>query len=80
MTEEMINRHAQKLINGGKFIMLDRRWDYNPAGRGKLSIVGGGMLNAMPNNEAKEGQPEEYKNALEIIKTVERIKWASKGK
>ena len=71
MTEDEINKHANKLINGAKFIMLDRRWDYN---KSKLSVVGGGMLNAMPHLEAKEGQPEEYHNALRVIKAVERLK------
>ena len=74
LTEKEIHEKAQSLIDGKKFIQIAGRWEYSKSGRGSLSRIGGGIGNALPGIPIKEGQNQEYQDALKIIKEVEKIR------
>jgi hypothetical protein len=82
MTDEAISAAAQSLVNGKKSVKINSMWAYNPSymGRGCLESRSGGIGIAMPSIPIKDGQKEEYVNALKIIKEVERLIWAKEGK
>ncbi|MCK5603532.1 hypothetical protein KAR91_16730 [Candidatus Pacearchaeota archaeon] len=77
MTEDMITQKAQQLIDGTAIISIIGRWALKNSpkeGRKCLERLSGGIGIAMPWLPLKDGQKEEYRSALRIIKEYERLK------
>ena len=77
MTEEQINAKAEQLINKKPIISIIGRWALKNSpreGHKYLERLSGGIGIAMPWLPIKDGQKEELKNALRIIKEYERLK------
>lgn len=75
MTSEEIAQKAEQLINGKTIIKIVGRWALKNSpreGRKCLERLSGGIGIAMAWIPLKDGQPEEYSNALKIIKEYER--------
>ena len=77
MTERQINKKAQQLLNKKPTIMIEGAWAIKNSpkeGRKCLERLSGGIGIAMPWLPLKDGQKEELRNALRIIKEYERLK------
>ena len=77
MTEEQINKKAQSLINGKTIIKIEGNWALKNSpreGRKCLERLSGGIGIALPWLPLKDGQKEEYRSALRIIKEYEKLK------
>lgn len=76
MTAEEITKKAQSLIDGKTIIKIDGRWALKNSpreGRKCLERLSGGIGIAMAWIPLKDSQPDEYSNALKIIKEYETI-------
>lgn len=77
MTDDEITQKAQSLVDGKTIIKIDGRWalkNSSREGRKCLERLSGGIGIALPWLSVKDGQKEEYVNALKIIKMYERLK------
>lgn len=77
MTDEEINKKAMQLINKKPIIKIDGAWAIKNSpkeGRKCLERLSGGIGIAMPWLPLKDGQKEELRSALRIIKRYEELK------